>query len=225
MRGLPASGNHARAIYTTLATVLNSAVADKLIPSSPCHEANIKRARPKPASRKTVPWTAGQVEAVREALPASDRILVDLGAWLGLRQGEIFGLAVEDLDFLRKVVHVRRQVRIVRTRLVFALPKGGKERDILMPDTVALALAAHLAGHPAAPVTLAWEEPGGKAVTAALVLRSPTGLAINRNSFNPHVWKPTLQRRASRPCGRTAATPCGTTSPACCCSVGWTCGR
>jgi integrase len=134
-----------------------------------------------------VPWTAGQVEAVREALPASHQVLVDLGAWLGLRQGEIFGLAVEDLDFLRKVVHVRRQVRIVRTRLVFALPKGGKERDIPMPDTVVLTLAAHLAGHPAAPVTLPREKPGGKAVTAALVLRSPTGLAINRNSFNPHV--------------------------------------
>jgi integrase len=28
------------------------------------------------------------------------------------------------------------------------------------------------------------------------MLRSPTGLAINRNSFNPHVWKPALGKAA-----------------------------
>jgi integrase len=126
VKGLPASGNHAKAIYTTLATVLNAAVADRLIPSNPCHEANVKRTRPKPASRKIVPWTAGQVEAVREALPAPYRALMDLGAGLGLRQGEILGLAVEDVDFLRKVVHVRRQVRIVRTRLCSPCLRAGK---------------------------------------------------------------------------------------------------
>src|SRR5205814_1925053 len=109
-------------------------------------------------------WLAGQTQhqaSTRESVEQRLRVHVypDLGAGLGLRQGEILGLAVEDVDFLRKVVHVRRQVRIVRARLVFALPKGGKERDIPLPGTVALALAAHLADHPAAPVTLPWEEP------------------------------------------------------------------
>jgi hypothetical protein len=52
------------------------------------------------------------------------------------------------------VVHVRRQVRIVRSRLVFALPKRNKLRDVPLPESVALALAAHLEHHPARPVTL-----------------------------------------------------------------------
>src|SRR5713226_8532522 len=71
--------------------------------------------------------------------------------------------------------------------------KGDKVRDIPLPDTVALALAAHLEKHPARPVTLPWGEPGGKPVTERLVLTSPTGLAVNRNTFNTYAWKPALR--------------------------------
>lgn len=91
---------------------------------------------------------------MHEAMPGPYRALVDIGSGLGLRQGEIFGLALEDVDFLRRVVHMRRQVRIVRSQLVIALPKRSKQRDIPLPDTVGLALAAHLDAYPAQPVTL-----------------------------------------------------------------------
>jgi hypothetical protein len=52
-------------------------------------------------------------------------------------------------QFLRGVVHVRRQVRIVANRLVFAPPKTGKTRDVPLPESVALRLAAHLEAWPA----------------------------------------------------------------------------
>jgi integrase len=118
---------------------------------------------------------------------------------LGLRQGEILGLAVDDIDFLRRVVHVRRQVRIVGARLAFSLPKGDKPRDIPLPDSVGLALSAHLKMHPARPVTLPWGESGGKPVTANLVLTSPAGLAVNRNTFNVYTWKPALKAAGIAP--------------------------
>ena len=35
---------------------------------------------------------------------------VVLGAFVGLRQGEAAGLKVEDIDWLRGIVHVRRQL-------------------------------------------------------------------------------------------------------------------
>jgi hypothetical protein len=105
-------------------------------------------------SRKIIPWTAEWVDALHNGLPGAHRVLVDLGSGLGLRQGECFGLAVDDVDFLRRVVHVRHQVKIVRAKLVFGRPKGDKVRDVPLPDTVALALAAHLKQHPAQPVTL-----------------------------------------------------------------------
>jgi integrase len=90
-------------------------------------------------------------------------------------------------------------VKIVRAKLVFGLPKGGKVRDVPLPDTVALALAAHLEKRPARPVTLPWEKPGGKPVTASLVLTSPTGLAVNRNWFNTYCWKPALKQAGIEP--------------------------
>jgi integrase len=124
---------------------------------------------------------------------------------LGLRQGECFGLAVEDVDFLRRVVHVRRQVKIVRSRHVFALPKGEKPRDIPLPDSVALALAAHLEVHPGRPVTLPWREPDGAPATANLVMTSTTGLSCDRNTFNRYSWKPALEA-AAVPDGRDTGT-------------------
>jgi len=99
---------------------------------------------PAPDRRTVVPWPAQRVAAVAAALPDRYRATMAVAAGLGLRQGECFGLAVEDVDFLRGVAHVRRQVRIVRNRLVFAPPKTGKTRDVPLPESVALRLAARL---------------------------------------------------------------------------------
>jgi integrase len=67
-----------------------------------------------------------QVTAVTAALPDRYQILVVLAVGCGLRQGEAFGLGVEDVDFLRGIIHVRRQVKLIHSRQVFAPPKGGK---------------------------------------------------------------------------------------------------
>jgi integrase len=74
--------------------------------------------------------------------------MVSLGAGCGLRQGEIFGLALEDVDFLGGTVRVVRQVKLIRgTRAIFGPPKGGKERHVPLPETVAFALATHITKH------------------------------------------------------------------------------
>jgi integrase len=195
LRGLGGlSDGYARLLLTTLSGVLSAAVDDGLIQRNPCQARAVQP--PKLASRKIEPWSAEQVAAVRAAMK-SDRwqVVVDLGAGLGMRQGEIFGLAKGNIEFLRQggpVLHVRRQVRIVGSRMVFSAPKGGKERTIPLPQTVAEALAAHLARYPARAVTLPWDEPGGKPVTAELVVTTPIGKAVNRNSFNTFQWKPAL---------------------------------
>jgi integrase len=81
---------------------------------------------PKASQARVQPWTHDQVDAVRAWLPARYQALADVGAGLGMRQGEIFGLAVEDIDFLRRVVHVRRQVSILGTAMTFARPKAAR---------------------------------------------------------------------------------------------------
>jgi len=207
LAGLGVSAAYGRIVLTTLSTIMSAAVADELITRNPCQVKTVKR--PKISASRIEPRSAEQVSATGAALPDAFRILADLGAGLGLRQGEIFGLAATDIEWLRKggpVVHVRRQVRIVRGRLVFALPKGGKQRTVPLPESVRLALSEHLREHPARPVMLPWLEPGGKPVTAELVLTSATGLAMNRNTFNVHAWKPALRAAGLDPASRENGT-------------------
>lgn len=108
----------------------------------------------------------------------------------------MFGLAVEDIDFLRRVVHVRRQVRIVRARLVFAPPKGGKERDVPLPDSVALRLSSHIAAFPAVTASLPWKVPDGKPVTVRLLFTTRERKPLNRNYVKTFIWKPALNEAA-----------------------------
>lgn len=85
--------------------------------------------------------------------------MVDLGVGLGLRQGEMFGLSPEDIDTVGGVVHVRRQLVIVRGRRYFAPPKRGKSRVVGLPDALGKRLQQHLECFPAKPVTLPWGDP------------------------------------------------------------------
>ena len=56
--------------------------------------------------------------------------MVDVGAGCGMRQGEILGLCVEELDFDNDTLHVVQQLKLSRSAPVFAPPKGGKLRDV-----------------------------------------------------------------------------------------------
>jgi integrase len=144
--------------------------------------------------RRVVPRPVERVAAVADALPDRYAAIMAVVAGLGLRQGECFGLAVEDVDFLRGVIHIRRQVRIVGSRLVFAPPKTGKTRDVPLAESVTLRLAAHLEAWPAVMVTLPWAEPGGRPETARLVFSTRERTALARTYLNRHVWKPALDQ-------------------------------
>ena len=188
LAGLTLSATYASHILSTLSSILAAAVDDGLIGRNPCRAGSVKP--PRVTRRKVVPWTAAQVAAVRAAMPERYRAMVDAGSGLGLRQGEIIGLPVDAVDFLRRVVRVRIQVRLVGNQPVFAPPKGRHERDIPLPESVSLALAAHLAARPPRPVTLPWLEPGGKPRREALIFTTVRGLAIHRNTFNTEAWRP-----------------------------------
>jgi integrase len=182
--------SYVRVVFANLSAILQAAVDDGAIGRNPCRAGSVKPLAPD--RRTVVPWPAERVAAVAAALPGRYRALMAVATGLGLRQGECFGLEVEDVDFLRGVVHVRRQVRIVGSRLVFAPPKTGKTRDVPLPESVALALAAHLEAWPAVAVTLPWREPAGRPETARLLFSTREATALARTYFNRHVWKPAL---------------------------------
>ncbi|MFE2303631.1 tyrosine-type recombinase/integrase [Streptomyces sp. NPDC059445] len=189
-RGL--SAGYRRGIFAHVSTVFSAAVEDRVIRVNPCRARSVRAPRLEP--RKVKPWPAGRIRAVQSELPERYRALVNVAAGCGLRQGEAFGLAVEDVDFLGGVVHVVRQVKLLRLhRPVFAPPKGGKERNVPLPESVAFALAKHLKRYPAVRITLPWKTLDGPPVTASLIFTGPMGLSLDRNRFNDREWRPALR--------------------------------
>jgi integrase len=179
--------------FTHLRTILGAAVDDGKIGLNPCTAKSVDP--PRPIERKVVPWTTGQVDAIRDAIPPRYKSMVDVGRGAGMRQGEILGVSPEDIDYKGGWIYVRRQVKRVRSRLVFGLPKNDKERRIPLSQTLAKTLARHAENFPPVSVTLPWEDPAkGELVTIVLLFTTPPGKAINRNNFNAGVWHPALER-------------------------------
>jgi integrase len=193
LRGLDElAPSYRRAVLANVSQVLRAAVDDELIAKNPCRASSVRA--PRVEQRKVVPWTGEQLDAVHDALSPRYRIVAMLGAGLGLRQGEIFGLSPDDVDFLRGKVEVRRQVKVFTDgTFVFAPPKYGKTRTVPLPASVRDELAAHLAAQPAREITLPWRAHDGEPETVRLVCTTRERTALNRNYFNTHVWKPALR--------------------------------
>lgn len=194
-----ASAQYRRLIFDAVSSVLNAAVDDRLLASNPCRARSVKA--PRPAPTRVHPWTAEQVFGVRAGLPDRYQAMVDVGAGCGLRQGEIFGLAVDNIGDLGWL-YVRQQVKKVRGTLVFAPPKRGKLRDVPLDPEVSAALREHMQRFPPVEVTLPWLTPTGPKVTHRLIFTSGIGAAIWSQGFNDQAWKPRSGIRRHHPDSR-----------------------
>ncbi|MFD6443622.1 tyrosine-type recombinase/integrase [Promicromonospora sp. NPDC060204] len=185
--------SYQQVIFTNVSAVLSAAVADEMIRKNPCKAPSVSP--PKATRRRVVPWEPKRVLAVRAELPERYQLVATLAVGLGLRQGEVFGLAVEDVDFQRGRVIVNRQVKLFNgNRQAFALPKFEKVREVPLPASVHDALKNHLQKFPAIAVTLPWKTTDGPPETANLVITSRESKALNRNYFNPFIWKKALEK-------------------------------
>jgi integrase len=193
VQGLPMAPSSAKVVLSVLSGVLTAACNDGLIGRHPVHGGKVRP--PRTPRQLVVPWTSAEVASARADLPARYRATADAGSGLGLRLSEMFGLSPDDIDWLRGSVHVRRQVKIAGGRQCFAPPKGGKDRHVPLPDSVKLALAAHLAAFPAAAVTLPQGEPGGKPATVRLIFTTQRGRALRRGDYAP-AWARAAAGRA-----------------------------
>jgi integrase len=82
--------------------------------------------------------------------------------WRGLRQGEVFGFAVDDIDSKDGWIHVNRQVRLAGTKPVFALPEGNKIPSVPLLAQLAATLKTQMKEFPPVAVTLPWAKPDGE---------------------------------------------------------------
>ena len=186
------AASYRQVIFIHMQAVFNAAIDDELIRKNPCNASSVQK--PQIPARKVVPWSAERVHVVHQAMAPRYRLTVLLGAGLGLRQGEAFGLAVDDVDFDEETVHIVRQVKIVGGKPCFGPPKGGKTRDVPLPGSVAAAIRAHMAAHPPVTITLPWQKPDGEPTTARLIVTSRDRTAAWRPVYNQWTWLPALKK-------------------------------
>src|SRR5262245_1492812 len=188
-----------KVIHGITATIFKAAVADRRITASPCVGVRL----PKEEPRRIIPPSTGQVIALVRALPDRYRAIAVLAAGTGLRQGEIFGLTDDRIDFLRRLIRVDRQLVLVQGHDPFlAAPKTRRShRSVPLPDVVLDALAAHFKIFPPAGVTIRVGGPATDCVLVQLVFTTDDREPIRRTWFSGAVW----QSAAS-----TAGLPAGT---------------
>ncbi|HET8680321.1 MAG TPA: site-specific integrase [Micromonosporaceae bacterium] len=136
-----------RTVVATVRAVLGAAVRDRAIGRDPADGLKL----PTVDRVKVVPLTVDQVDALAAAVPEAHRALVVVVAGTGLRQGEAFGLQVRDVDFLRRLVKVERQVHpAAGGGYAVAAPKNrASARTIPVGTVVVGELAEHLRAYPA----------------------------------------------------------------------------
>ncbi|HTW15147.1 MAG TPA: tyrosine-type recombinase/integrase [Nocardioides sp.] len=131
-------------IYHVLTQVLDAAVDDRLISSSPCTS---KIKLPQSDDAPVVPPTIERVEAFRDALPERYRALAVLLAGAGPRIGEALGLDKHDVTFLGKgAVKIDEQRRQDGT--IGPLKSKKSRRVVPIGKVVVETLAAHLKAYP-----------------------------------------------------------------------------
>ena len=167
-----------RGLHRYLSGILAAAVSDRLLASSPM----VGVGQPKREVRRgVVPLSVDEVLRLADAVPDRWRAAVLLAAGTGMRQGEVFGLTVDRIDWLRRTVRVDRQLVLLPGAPPTLTPPKTEAsvRTIPLPRVVVDALAAHLAAYPAGP--------GG------LVFTSPEGQPQRRTAFSARVWRPAVQ--------------------------------
>lgn len=176
--GLALAPGSVRTVFATLRAILAAAVRDRAIGHDPCERIKL----PAVERKRIVPLSVGQVDALADAVPPECRAMVEVDAGTGLRQGELFGLQVADVDFLRRAVHVRRQVQPARGGGYVVCPVKNKAgvRTVPIGDVTTIALAEHLREHPA--------------VGEAFIFRTAAGEPWTRATFNRPVWNPARKR-------------------------------
>jgi integrase len=171
--------------------VLNLADADELIKKNPALSHVVQRMSPKDPEQ-VVAWGEERVFAIIDAHPEHLKMLPSLAFTCGHREGEAFAVALEDIDYDRGVIHVRRQVKKLGSKFVFALPKNDRSRIIPLPNWTAEGLRAHVKRFPPITVTLPWERPTGELRTHQLVFGWKDGGIVKARGYSEQVWKPAL---------------------------------
>lgn len=146
------------ATYRRLAQVMGDAVADGILPRSPCS----RKTAPKSGEQRPYVASTAQIWALYEAFPEGLRPAILLGAFAGLRVAEAAALRVSDVDFMRGIVHPAIQYPDK------PLKSETSRTSVPIPPELALMLSAEVA------------RTGAEVLVTNEIMRSATPWAIER---------------------------------------------
>jgi integrase len=128
---------------TNVRGVVRAAVRDRVLARDVTDGVRMPRRR-KASAAMSIPTP----DEVNKLLAKSDGAFVafiGLCAFGGLRLGEAAALQVSDVDFLKRAIHVRRQVQRANGKQVeIRPPKYGSERTVYAPDGLIDMLSEHV---------------------------------------------------------------------------------
>ena len=185
-----------RVVYSYLVSMFSAAVIDRAgVGVSPCQGIQLPDI---PRTELFIP-SVEQVYALADAF--ADRRHYEAqplaAAGTGLRQGELWGLELEHLDFLRRKITVVQQLKVVGGRKPFlAEPKTPESRrTVELGQVTAEALARHLEAFPPLEIEIDDETNPRKPVRrmAKLIFLNGNGGPINRSGWS-QVWTPAVAR-------------------------------
>jgi integrase len=151
----PLAASTIRAIYNSIIyPMFKRAAIDRVIPFSPCIDITLPEL---PDGTYDVPTTL-QVSGIATGLGGYYEGAPLTAAGCGLRTGEVFGLELDHLDFLRRKILVRQQLAMNPVGPIYLAPLKTKtsKRDVEMPTVLGERLARHIEQHPPQPV-LIWD--------------------------------------------------------------------
>lgn len=170
-----------RKTYNVLRAIMEAAEESGLIGRSPC--VGIKL----PKATSTEPRFLGPEELalLADAVPDRYRALVLVGGYGGLRFGELVGLTLPHIDFLRSRLTVVETIVEVAGHLHRGPTKTGPSRVVTLPRFVTESLAEHMCKYP----------PGDE----GLVFTAPEGGPIRRSIWRARVWVPATRQAKVHP--------------------------
>ena len=172
-----------RKAYELLAGVFRVAVRDSTLARTPCRDIRL----PPSQHREMRFLQPEEIDLLLGAIEERHEAMVLLGAYGGLRFGEMAGLRInEDLDLLRRRVTINRTLVEVSGNVKFGPPKtAASRRTVALPEFVVDAIAVRLSANPA--------------TANGLVFTSAEGLPLRRTNFGRRVWRPAVDASVGQP--------------------------
>jgi integrase len=199
---LPLSASSTRMVYETFSALLAAATDDERIPRNPAKGARLPAVERAPF----VPLTDEETWALADNIAEHLRAGVIVAAGTGLRQGELFGLTRDRIDFLRRELRIDQQLWTPpRGKPVLKAPKTRNSyRTIALPRVVVDAIAAHVASYDTGEHDLVFHTAGrpvGRATASQALGRAAKAVGLTGRTWHDlrHYHASTLLSRGVSP--------------------------